>query len=468
MKSLERIEQAKYREAILPEHKGNPLIEALYPKTSNNEVMESFCNYPELSPEVRDIKDPLIREEYLLRIEHLRQPLPVYLDCFRAIERAIKSGYSAKNPLSPTTAFYLHYLVDDHPEVLPKTGKFIPKGKGITILGDSGVGKTSMLEQVLGYFPQVIEHDEYNGQSLGFKHQVVWIKVDCPSKSSIRELCEFILFALDEAMNKERSTPARNIPGLLDQIERRIKSSFLGLLVIDEMQNLEFKRTQGEANLLKFLHHIVNKLGVPLVFCANPPFDESLVLKLKNARRAESGGVFYVHPLERNSIGWKTLVEELWDLQWTDIETPLTEELSDKLYELSLGNIDMACRTYCESQRLVIGSGDERISTAVLEQGYSIACTLSSKTVEVINAREEFNLPRRRRKQQTKASEVKTGAQRKPRIIGDVNRPHHPEFEVRLRELHLADDLLERIGDPEKVRRADRSIVIGQDGTVAF
>ena len=38
------------------------------------------------------------------------------------------------------------------------------------------------------------------------------------------------------------------------------------MLVIDEMQNLKFKRTGGESNLLRFLHRLVNKLGIPLFF----------------------------------------------------------------------------------------------------------------------------------------------------------------------------------------------------------
>ncbi|EPL6589783.1 TPA: ATP-binding protein [Proteus mirabilis] len=198
---------------------------------------------------------------------------------------------------------YLQYPVDARPNVEPVTGYFVPKGKGITLIGDSGVGKTCMLEQVLSYFPYVIEHGNYNGKPLDFKYQVVWVKVDCPRNSSVRELCEEILFSLDSAMRNERTTPGSTIPKLLTQIEQKIKSSHLGILMIDEMQNLQFKRTGGENNLLKFLHHIVNKLGVPLFFCANPPFDDSFALTLKNARRAESGRTIFMKPLQRHDIG---------------------------------------------------------------------------------------------------------------------------------------------------------------------
>ncbi|NMT56744.1 AAA family ATPase, partial [Vibrio parahaemolyticus] len=128
--------------------------------------------------------------EYLSRIKELRQPLHDYYECFRAVERAIKNGYSSKNPFSPTTAQYLHYPVDECPDIEPRTGFFQPRGDGLTLIGESGVGKTSMLEQILNYFPNVIEHESYDNQFMELDKQVVWIKVDCPNNSSVRDLCE--------------------------------------------------------------------------------------------------------------------------------------------------------------------------------------------------------------------------------------------------------------------------------------
>ena len=302
--------KAIYNDAILPEHQGNPFIEALPPKLPWEEVMEVFSNYPDYAEDIADHPDPLVRDEYLNRIEELRQPLSEYEACFRAIERAIKKGYSAKNPFTPTTAQFLHYLVDERPDIEPRTGFFKPKGEGLTLIGESGVGKTSMLEQILSYFPSVIEHNSYKGKTLEFKKQVVWIKVDCPSNSSVRDLCEEILASLDLSLDREKTKPAGTIGALIRQLEQNIKSNFLGMLVIDEMQNLQFKRTGGENNLLKFLHRLVNKLGVPLFFVANPPFDATLIKELKAARRAESGYHRNMSVLSKDSDSWKAFVQQ--------------------------------------------------------------------------------------------------------------------------------------------------------------
>jgi hypothetical protein len=446
-----KIEHAIYQDAILPEHQGNPLIEALSPKRSWEKVMEDLSNYPEYSEEIADHPDPLVRDEYLNRIEEIRQPLTDYQNCFRAVERSIKKGYSTKNPLSPTTAQYLHYLVDERPEIEPRTGFFIPKGDGLTLIGASGVGKTSMVEQVLGYFPNVIEHSDYRGVALDFQKQVVWIKVDCPEKSSVKDLCEEILSVLDLTLDRGKTKPEVTIGALIRQMEQSIKSSFLGMLVIDEMQNLKFKRTGGENNLLMFLHKLVNKLGVPLFFVANPPFDQSLMKELKSARRAESCYSHTMSALERDSASWNSFMDQLWKYQWTNVYTDLTKELNDALHTLSVGNVDMAIRTYREAQRLIIGDEDERITVATLEAGNATACSLSRETEEVTNRKVEISLPKgkpRRRKNPEQTTGVNIDK------TGDITKPQHPEFSSQIIEVLGAVDLLNRINNPDLMQQA--------------
>ena len=447
-----RIEPAIYQDAILPEHQGNPLIEALPAKKTWESVMEVFSNYPDYSEEIAEHPDPLVRDEYLNRIEEIRQPLTDYEACFRAAERAIKKGYSTKNPLSPTTAQYLHYLVDERPDIEPRTGFFQPKGDGLTLIGESGVGKTSMVEQVLSYFPNVIEHESYRGQRLELRKQVVWIKVDCPSNSSVRDLCEEILSTLDLSLDREKTKPAGTIGALIRQLEQCMKSSFIGMLVIDEMQNLQFKRTGGENNLLRFLHRLMNKLGVPLFFVANPPFDKSLVKELKAARRAESGYHHTMSVLKRDSASWNAFVEQLWQYQWTNIYTELTKELNDTLHTISVGNIDMASRTYREAQRLLIGSNDERITPASLEAGNAVACGLSRKTSEVNILKRATSLPKGKQRsvRRTEKPTVKTVDK-----TGDITKPQHPEFASRVIELVDAVDLKSRIDDPDLFQQAE-------------
>lgn len=453
-----KIRLAEYRKAILPEYQGNPLIEALPPKPRDNELLEKLGYFPEQCDEERTL-DAFERLEYLVRLKYLRQPLPVYIEVYRYIETALKEGYSSKNPFSPTTANYLHYPIDKRPSIEPRTGFFKPKGSGITVIGESGVGKTCMLEQILGCYDDVIEHVEYNGEKLLLK-QVVWVKVDCPEDSSVRALCHKILGEIESKLGYKLEKRASTIPELLEQIEAIIKSGFLGILVIDEMQNLNLAKTGGADRLIAFLHNLVNNLGIPLLFCANPPFNELLEETLKTARRAESSGYVDVNLL-KNDEEWELFVDELWGLQWTDIETPLTKQLSDKLYDLSVGNLDLAMRVYKEAQRQVIGTGDERINDSVLELAANITIRASKKSVENIKRENKISLLKRNK---SKRAESESSEAEKPEVTqhnkklvtipGDLSRPHHPEFADLLNELRAAGSLAEQIINPDIIQQA--------------
>ncbi|MFA0163485.1 ATP-binding protein [Vibrio splendidus] len=459
-----RCENAIYHEAILPEHRSNPLIEALPPKVEDDELVIKLSNYPERLIEETAF-EAIERLDYLTRLKTLRQLLPLYFDVFRAIEMAIKEGYSAKNPLSPTTMNYLHYSLDNRPDVEPRTGFFKPKGSGITIIGESGVGKTCMLEQVLNCFPDVIEHRYYQNKVLAIP-QVVWIKVDCPDDSSVKGLCHRILEQIDEKLGQPPTKPAGTIALLLQQIESKMKSNFLGILVIDEMQNLNLAKAGGADRLLGFLHNLVNNLGIPILFCANPPFDELLSKSFKSARRAESSGYFDVE-LMKNDDEWELFVDELWCLQWTNIETPLTPSLNNKLYSLSAGNMDLAVRIYYSAQKAVIGSADERITEEVLDLGASIAIRATKKLTEEMRKKHAISILKRNRKDgnaelnnhRSEDSSSKEAINTKFKTVtipGDLTRPHHPEFADALTEVSFAEDLIDRALDTSLIQKASQ------------
>ncbi|BBC40536.1 hypothetical protein FA893_17675 [Photobacterium damselae subsp. piscicida] len=175
---------------------------------------------------------------------------------------------------------------------------------------------------------------------------------------------------------------------------------------------------------------------------------------MKAARRAESGGYFVMEVLKHDSDAWEAFVEELWKYQWTSNYTELTQELNNKLYELSVGNLDMACRTYREAQRAVIGTCDETITVATLEMGYALACGLSSKTEEVRSLKSVRALPRG--KLRVPSSQQQPPSPRVDRT-GDITKPQHPEFAKQLIDILGIVDLDEKIQDSDLFQRAGKS-----------
>lgn len=425
---------ARYTEAILPEHRGNPLIEALPPLLDDTEILMAMSNFPPLDDFIRWNESASVREHYVDRIKHFRCPQTNYIECYKYLTRIIRDGYAPRNPLKRSTQQYLHYYGDECPDIETVDGYFHPNADTLTIVGISGSGKTTMLEQVLGHFPQVIQHTQYNGVYPGVSDQVIWVKVNCPYNASVRELCESILLILDNVMGLEPTKPASRNGGLARQIAQRIKAAFLGVLVIDEMQRLKFSRTGGESTLIDFLHEIVDSLGVSLVFCGNHPFEETLSKKLRIARRAESGGFMNISPPGFNTTDWQSFIHYLWPLQWTNVETPLTQELNETLFLLSKGNMSVAQMIYRRAQMMVIGSGNEVINKAVLRSAVPRLSASSEEftgTQITVTPPPSKSVPASVRNDKNVA--VVTGKVNKKMassiiVFGDLSRPQHSEL----------------------------------------
>lgn len=455
------VTKAQYYPSILPEYRTNPLIEALPEKVDDDSLIDILSIDPEHNQEERSLP-AFHRVEYLTRLSSFRQVLPVHLDVFRAIEYAIKEGYAAKNPLSPTTTHYQSYPDVSQTIVKPFTGTFHPRGSGITMIGESGVGKTCLLEKILHCFSDVIKHHSYKGRPLPLT-QVVWIKVDCPSDANIRGLCHAILHELDRKLGIN-STPAKTISTLLEQIEARMKFCYLGILIIDEMQYLRSAKSGGSANLINFLHSIVNKLGIPVLFCANPPFDQLISQSFRTARRAENNGYFDIGRLKNDEL-WEVFLEGLWRLQWTKVETTLTRSLSDKMYELSVGNFDLAVRIYREVQRQLISSADDEIITTYALESAAENCIRATdflvrkirESDTTINILKRRSLLKNRDVQELNDSEnEKINLVEKNRFLsipGDLNKGYHNEFKPFLMALLNSDSLMELIQDPDLIQR---------------
>ncbi|PMZ31332.1 transposase, partial [Pseudomonas sp. GW247-3R2A] len=59
---------------------------------------------------------------------------------------------------------------------------------------------------------------------------------------------------------------ARNINDSLQQMEQVASTFFIGALLVDELQNLHLAKTGGKDNMLNFFLHLVNNIGIPVVF----------------------------------------------------------------------------------------------------------------------------------------------------------------------------------------------------------
>ena len=185
-----RIKEAEYLEQVLPEYRDNPLIEALPDIMSDSDTLYLLTKEPAYSPKERNMESRYRLHCIARLLNDYYQPLPQHLDIETKISICLRQGYRNRNPLGRGYALMANESFEAmkekrYPRPVPG---YHPNTAGFTIIGVSGVGKSTAVESILHLYPQVILHRDYKGQPLHAK-QIVWLKLDCPHDGSRGELC---------------------------------------------------------------------------------------------------------------------------------------------------------------------------------------------------------------------------------------------------------------------------------------
>ena len=194
------IHDAHYRNEILDEFRFNPLIEALPAPFEPGDAIARLMIRPPYSDSDRECPSSY-RQLLTQRIVRLHQPMEREVDVFSRIDRCIRWGYADRSPLSPSYAAQLAAGMSASVSCgsLNYSGGCHPHTYGFSILGISGIGKSTTVESILSLYPQVIRHTEYRGIPL-VMHQVSWLKIDCSCDGSLKGLCMDFFRGLDDLL----------------------------------------------------------------------------------------------------------------------------------------------------------------------------------------------------------------------------------------------------------------------------
>lgn len=359
------MEKARYLEQVIPEYQGNPMIEALPEIWAGETVVEMLSEDAPYHDGERML-DAHYRMHCIQRLFHYFQPLEQHIDIEQRISRCIRQGYLNRNPLSRE---YAKTLADGYEALSDRKGYqsiqgFRPNASGFTIIGMSGVGKSTAVEKILSLYPQCIEHSCYCGQPL-IVTQIVWLKLDCPHDGSIKGLCFQFFDAVDRAVGTDyfpRYTKARYTADVLMVLMTQLVNLYqIGILVIDEIQHLSLAKGGGSEKMLNFFVTLVNTIGIPVVMIGTAKAMSILQSEFRQARRGSGQGDLLWDRMQ-NDMSWKVFAISMWRHQWTREKVPLTSEMRDALYEESQGIIDIAVKLYAMVQVKAITAGKETFS----------------------------------------------------------------------------------------------------------
>jgi len=344
---------AVYLQQALPEYRGNPFIEALPPILSVDEAIEALAVDPGYNEGEREM-DTYYRLHAIRRLLRYFQPLYTHIDIEQRISCGIRQGYIGRNPIYTKNNRYLGN----------------PTALGFTIIGMSGVGKTTGIERVLSLYPQCITHFKYENNPFYLK-QIVWLKLECPFDGSIKGLCIDFFNTVDRVLESNYSQKFHTMRSTVDTMVPRIAqiadTHGIGMLIIDEIQHLSQAKSGGSEKMLNFFVNLVNTIGVPVVLIGTTKALPILQSEFRQARRGSGQGGLLWDRMQ-NDESWDIIMETMWKYQWTREKCPITRELKNLIYDESQGIIDIAVKLYVFAQIKAITDETESVTGTVIRE----------------------------------------------------------------------------------------------------
>jgi hypothetical protein len=357
---------ANYTKQDIREYAGNPLIEALPPILSEATAMDLISNFPQpVDPNELSLESAT-RLHCIDRLKTVVQPFLLHLELEAQFSLLIRRGYVGRNPTSASTVRHLHSLsgAQRYHDAFKSTAETF------TVVGLSGIGKSTALHAILSLYPQTIRHERYEGKQF-VQTQITWLKLDCPRDGSLAGFCQQFFYAVGEALGHKdyhKRYRHRNINDALQQMEQVASTFYIGALLIDELQNLHLAKTGGKESMLNFFLHLVNNIGIPVVFSGTNSMISLFSEVMRTARRVCGSGTLEFKRFEKDDDEWQILVENLWSYQWCKQAAALTDEVFDTLYEHTQGVTDFLVKLLVLSQRYAIQSGSECVSADIIEK----------------------------------------------------------------------------------------------------
>ena len=382
------------------------------------------------------------------------QPLPQHLDIENKISVCLRQGYRNRNLLDRGSVLMANESFEAMKEKRPPrpVPGYHPNTAGFTIIGVSGVGKSTAVESILNLYPQVILHKEYKGLPLHAK-QIVWLKLDCPHDGSRGELCYRFFKAVDDLVGTEYLDQYKKsritIDSMLTLMQRIAQEFSLGLLVVDEVQHLSLAKGGSDA-MLNFFVTLENTIGVPVVLIGTSKALPLLQGQFRQARRASGHGALIWNRMKKER-SWITFVQSIWKYQWIRDEVKLTPQMLDVVYEETQGIIVLAVALYVLIQEDAIQSARETFTIEDIRRISRERMSLVQPMLEALRKNDQKEIDKYEDITEILMSDIRSGLTRNQQaMLESTSKSSAGQAFIRMRD-EVLEILIKMKYSPEKM-----------------
>ena len=362
-------QQAQYIPAEISDYEGHPLINALPPMMSLHDAATVLNRMPHIDEAEKKLPSHIRRHAMMRILDQFLYPTRAHFQLEQSLSSMIRRGYLSRNIADISHQHNLDEAA--HTDFKSASRNAGNESLVSSVIGSSGTGKSTAVEAILRSYPQVIYHPDYQHT------QLVWLKVECPHDGSVRHLCINFFRAVDQALGtdyqqlyvKARSTPE----SMLGSIAQIVALHSVGLLAIDEIQHLDKSKSGGSQKILNFFVTLTNVIKVPVLFIGTPKALDLFSPTMRSARRAAQFGSLNWGRFERSDqpdrdAEWEKFIKSLWKLQWFEHPTPLSQPITELLWDYTQGIPHIAVILFYLAQARAVVAGREILDQRIIEK----------------------------------------------------------------------------------------------------
>ena len=330
--------KAIYSESICELDKDNPYIKALpLPLTDDKERMRNYTRtIPSFDCEKLKCYSDTQKRILFNQLSEIRFYLPFETELEIEFYNALLNAYRSKTQvLDSITRTY---------KLVGNTCK--GSNPGFSLTGLSGTGKSSSFELLLSRYPQVIQHEFENGNTV----QIVYLIISCSANSNFSMLYAEIGRAIDQALDvniyENMINKARNLGTKQQKITELFERFAVGALILDEIQLIDFNSTKE--NSIQSLLVLQNTSKTSLITIGNEEALDKLYSTLRVGRRIGRNIESSIYCDNREYLTY--LIKLLFKYQLFNEHITPTPEIIDALITESKGIINILVLLYMAIQ----------------------------------------------------------------------------------------------------------------------